>query len=303
MGIIAGPTCVGKTGVSVLLARELGSEIISADSMQIYRGMDIGTEKPSPEELAAAPHHMIDICEPSEEFNAGRFVERAVPVFERLHAVGRVAIVTGGTGLYMRALTEGLFEGPEADWSLREKLMKETPEALHRKLGELDPASAESIPVGNVRRVVRALEVCIISGEPVSKLRRESTEPLPYDFIKLGLKREREELYKMIETRVDKMIKRGLVDEVRGLLDKNPSRTALQAIGYKEVIAHLNGESTLQEAVELIKRNTRRYAKRQFTWFNSVEGLVWVDVTGCASAEESYSRARPALVSAGVFGG
>lgn len=301
--MIVGPTCVGKTGVSVLLARELGTEIISMDSMQIYRHMDIGTEKPTPHQLAAAPHHMIDIAEPSEEYSAGKYLDTVKPIIDELHGKGKIPVMAGGTGLYVRALTEGIFEGPDADWELRSGLMEKTPEALFAQLKELDPQTAEAIPPGNIRRVVRALEICIKSGQKVSSLRAEGTKPLPYKFIKIGLYRDREELYPMIENRVDEMLERGLMDEVRGLMDRGEggmSRTAHQAIGYKETVGHLDGEYSLEEAVSLIKRNTRRYAKRQFTWFRREEGLAWVDVTGCTTADEAYERVRLALKAAGV---
>lgn len=299
--MIVGPTAVGKTGVSILLARELDSEIISADSMQIYRGMDIGTEKPTPLQLSAAPHHMIDIAEPSEEFSAGKYLDTVRPIIEGLHAKGKIPIMAGGTGLYVMALTRGIFDGPDADWPLRAKLMEGPPEANYLRLKELDPETAAVISPLNIRRVVRALEICIKSGEKASTLRAEKTKSLPYEYIKIGLFREREELYPMIETRVDEMMERGLVDEVRGLQSKNPSRTALQAIGYKEIIAHLNGEYDLKEAVRLIKRNTRRYAKRQYTWFKKEEALNWVDVTGCATVEDVYEKVQVSLKEARIL--
>lgn len=308
--LIVGPTCVGKTGVSVLLAQELGSEIISADSMQIYRGMDIGTEKPTAQQLAAVRHHMIDVADPmdsADEFSAGRFLELVRPVIEGLHAAGSIPVMAGGTGLYVRALTRGLFDGPEADWELRASLMEESPEVLYARLVEVDPEAAGRLAPADVRRVVRALEVFLTSGQKVSTLRQESTNPLPYEFIKLGLYRDRAELYPMIEQRVDEMMERGLLDEVRGLLEGKgamgevaPTRTAMQAIGYKEVAAHLRGESSLEEAVELIKRNTRRYAKRQYTWFRREPELRWVDVTGCATPQEAYERVRLGLKAAGL---
>ena len=299
--MIVGPTCAGKTGVSIELARELGTEIISADSMQIYRDMDIGTEKPTQEQLAAVPHHMIDVVEPAEDFSAGEYLRTVSPIIKRLHDEGRVPVMAGGTGLYVRALTEGIFDGPDADWDLRAKLMEDSPEALYKKLAELDPETAREQDPSNVRRLVRALEVCINSGKKMSQLREESTKPLPYEFIKVGLYRDREELYPMIEERVDEMMERGLLEEVRGLARRGLSRTALQAIGYKELIAHLKGEYKLEEAVELIKRNTRRFAKRQYTWFRREEGLKWVDVTGSGTAEEAYEKVRKVLRDAGVL--
>ncbi len=304
MIMIVGPTCVGKTGVSVLVAQALGTEIISADSMQIYRGMDIGTEKPTVDQLSSVQHHMIDVADPldpKDEFSAGRYVEQVRPVIERLHSEGRIPVIAGGTGLYVRVLTEGIFEGPEADWELRSTLLEQTPEELHARLMEHDPEAAEKLAPGDVRRVVRALEVFLTTGETVSTLREASTKPLPYEFIKIGLYRDREELYPMIEQRVDEMMGRGLLDEVRGLMDKGMSRTAHQAIGYKELIGHLSGEYSLEDAVSLIKRNTRRYAKRQYTWFRREVGLCWVDVTGCTTADEAYGRVRLALKDTGLL--
>ena len=302
--MIVGPTCAGKTGVSIELARELGTEIISADSMQIYRGMDIGTEKPSKEQLREVPHHMIDVADPhdpADEYSAGRYLETVRPVIESLHSEGLVPVIAGGTGLYVRALTQGMFDGPEADWELRSTLLEQTPEELHARLMEHDPEAAARLAPGDVRRVVRALEVFLTTGKTVSTLRDASTNPLPYEFIKVGLYRDRGELYPMIEERVDEMMARGLLEEVRGLARRGLSRTALQAIGYKELIAHLKGEYKLEEAVELIKRNTRRFAKRQYTWFRREEGLKWVDVTGSGTAEEAYEKVRKVLRDAGVL--
>jgi tRNA dimethylallyltransferase len=204
--------------------------------------------------------------------------------------VGKVPLVVGGTGLYVRAMTRGLFEGPEADWELRAGLLDMDTEGLMKRLAALDPEAAASIEPGNRRRLVRALEVCIKSGRPVSGLRREGTTPPPYDFIKLALSRDRRELYGMIEDRVEQMLERGLVEEVRRVMGMGPARTPRQAIGYKEVAAHLEGEYPLEEAVRLIKRNTRRYAKRQMTWFRAEPGLVWVDVTGLSAPGEVCRR-------------
>ena len=286
--LLVGPTGVGKTGASILVARHLDTEIISADSMQIYRHMDIGTAKPTEEERGAVGHHMIDIVEPSEEFSSGRYVEQVVPIIEGLVRRGRVPLIVGGTGLYVKAMTRGLFSAPGADWSLREELLaleRERPGSLHERLRELDPVRADELERSDLRRIVRALEVCIKSGRPMSALQRELTRPLPYNFIKIGLTRDRAELYRMIEQRVDRMIGAGLVEEVVRVLRMNPCRTAMQAIGYKEIAMHLRGEITLEEAVLLIKRASKRYAKRQFTWFRKEEGIRWIDITGMEDAE------------------
>jgi tRNA dimethylallyltransferase len=292
--MLVGPTCVGKTGAAIALAKRLGTEIISADSMQIYRHMDIGTEKPSKEQLAEVRHHMIDVVEPSQSYSAGRYVEDVRPVVEGLHSRGRVPVVTGGTGLYIKAMTRGLFKGPSADWALREDLRKEDTDSLYGRLRRQDPETAEGIEPTDKRRIIRALEVCIKSGRMMSELKREQTVALPYDFIKVALSRDREgELYPMIEARVEEMMGRGLLDEVRRVLGMNPSRSAMQAIGYKELKRHLEGEFTLAEAVALIKRNTRRYAKRQFTWFRKEKGLRWVDITGLRGPEEILKAILP----------
>jgi tRNA dimethylallyltransferase len=298
--LIVGPTCVGKTAAAVLLARELDTEIISADSMQIYRHMDIGTEKPTPEQMTMVRHHMIDVVEPWETYSAGRYVEAARAVIEGLHRRGRVPVVTGGTGLYIKAMTRGVFKGPAADWALRGRLLERPPGELYGDLSRVDPEAARGIMPGDTRRVVRALEVCLKSGRRISEMRRTRTSPLPYEFVKVALWRDRGELYPMIERRVDEMMGRGLLEEVRRVLAMGPSATAMQAIGYKELAGHIQGRYPLDEAVRLIKRNTKRYAKRQFTWFRKEEALRWVEVTGLGEAREVLERMRPALREGGL---
>jgi tRNA dimethylallyltransferase len=293
--LLVGPTCVGKTETSILLAEELNTEIISADSMQIYRHMDIGTEKPTREQRKRIRHHMIDIVEPDEDYSTGRYVEAVRPIIEGLLRDGKVPVVTGGTGLYIKAMTRGLFKGPSADWALREKLLKESADALYRQLAGLDPEAAREIMPTDKRRVVRALEVCLLSGEKFSELKRRHTASFPFDFIKMALSRDRKELYAMIEDRVNSMLKKGLVQEVEILMRMNPSRAPMQAIGYKEVAAHLRGEYSLDEAVRLIKRNTKRYAKRQFTWFGKEDGLNWADITGNKDAGDALEKIRSIL--------
>jgi tRNA dimethylallyltransferase len=281
--VLLGPTGVGKTGASILLAKELDTEIISADSMQIYRGMDIGTAKPSQQELAEVKHHMIDIIEPTESFSAGQYIEAVTGIIEGLHKKCRVPIIVGGTGLYIKAMTRGLFRGPSADLPLREELLsmeQKSPGSLYSYLVRLDEEAAENIQKNDVRRIVRAVEVCVKSREKISLLRKNLTSSLPYDFIKIGLTRERKELYRIIDERVDKMFTAGLLEETESLLGKSPDRTAMQAIGYKELARHLNREIDREEAIRLIKRNSRRYAKRQFTWFRKEENIIWIDVTG-----------------------
>lgn len=296
--ILLGPTGVGKTGASIHLAKALGTEIISADSMQIYRHMDIGTAKPSRKDLSEVTHHMIDIAELSEEFSTGKYIEQAVPIINGLHKKGKIPVIVGGTGLYIRAMTRGIFKGPPADWNLREKLLQmEEGEkgALYAYLRKLDPVAAPRIMPSDTRRIVRAIEVCIKSGTGISKLRSDLTQPLPYEFLRIGLTRERRELYGLIEKRVDLMISGGLVAEVRNILRMNPGKTALQAIGYKEIALHLAGDISPDEAIRLVKKRSRAYAKRQYTWFRREEAIRWADVTGMFNSEDIYRKAAAIL--------
>ena len=296
--ILLGPTGVGKTEVSILLAKALGTEIISADSMQIYRGMDIGTAKPSEEQRMSIKHHMIDIISPSEPYSVGRYIEDVTPVIDELHRKGKIPIVAGGTGLYIKAMTRGIFSGPSADWKLREELasLEEGQSgALYSYLQELDPEAASKIMPADTRRIIRALEVCLKTQKGISEFQQKLTTPLPYEFIKIGLRRERKELYRMLENRVDKMIGEGLVEEVKKLTSlvsnsklqtPNFELSCMQAIGYREIAMYLNGEIPFEEAIRLIKRNTKRYSKRQFTWFKKEEDIHWIDITGIQDVNE-----------------
>lgn len=291
--ILLGPTGVGKTAASIILAKELGTEIISADSMQIYRHMNIGTAKPSEGERSGIIHHMIDIIEPSEEFSTGRYIEMVRPIIEDILNRKKVPLIVGGTGLYIRAMTRGLFKGPSADWSLREHLLsieKRERGFLYAYLKELDSEAVKKIMPSDTRRLVRAIEVCLKTEEGITNLQKRLTEPLPYEFILIGLKRDRRELYRLIEGRVERMLSSGLIDEVKEVLQMNPGKTAMQAIGYKEISLYLGGDITLEEAVRLIKKRTKAYAKRQFTWFKKEEGIIWIDVTGLFSPIEIYHQ-------------
>jgi tRNA dimethylallyltransferase len=290
---ILGPTGVGKTDISILLAKALDTEIISADSMQIYRYMNIGTAKPTLKERAIVKHHMIDIVDPGESYSTGRYITEVVPIIEELHQKGKIPIVVGGTGLYIKAMTRGIFSGPSADWTLREKLLSSENEekgSLYNYLKELDPGAAEKITSNDKRRIIRALEVCLKTKKRLSEIQKKLTKPLPYEFIKIGLTRDRKELYRIIEERVDAMMEAGIVEEVKNTLEMNPDRTPMQAIGYKEVVMYLQGEITLDEAVRLIKKVTKRYAKRQFTWFRKEEDIQWVDITGIDDSHEAFIR-------------
>lgn len=296
--ILLGPTGVGKTEVSILLAKALNTEIISADSMQIYRGMDIGTAKPSKEQRMSVKHHMIDVISPSESYSVGRYIEDVTPVIDELHRKGKIPIVAGGTGLYIKAMTRGIFSGPSADWKLREELAsleEGQGGALYSYLQKLDPEAASKIMPADTRRIIRALEVCLKTKKGISEFQQKLTTPLPYEFIKIGLRRERKELYRMLKNRVDKMIDEGLVEEVKKLTSlvsnsklqtPNFELSCMQAIGYKEIAMYLNGEIPFEEAIRLIKRNTKRYAKRQFTWFKKEEDIHWIDITGIQDVNE-----------------
>lgn len=292
--ILLGPTAVGKTGVSILLAKTLGTEIISADSMQVYRHMDIGTAKPSPPELKEVPHHLINILSPDQTFSAGMFREKAVKIINALHERNKIPVIVGGTGLYIRVLTRGLCEGPSADWSLRKKLEEEEEWSgkghLHALLREIDPQAAEKISPGDLRRTVRALEVSLKSDRTISESRIISTKPGTFNFIKVGLARDRKELYSLIEKRVDTMLEEGLLQETGRLLEMDPDRTAMQALGYKEMVMFLRGDVELGEAVRLLKKRTKMYAKRQYTWFRKEPDVQWVDITGIADSREILEK-------------
>ena len=298
--ILVGPTAVGKTELSLSLAEEINAEIISADSMQVYRGMDIGTAKPTAKERARVPHHMIDVADPREEFSAGEYLRQAEIVIDKIKARGKKPLVVGGTGLYVRALTEGIFEGPAADWGLREELVereRKAPGSLYLELEKVDPDSAKKIHSSDVRRTVRALEVFYKGGAPISAIHKEhKAEAARRPARIVGLRRARPELYSRIEARVDAMMAGGLLEEVAALREFGCTRdmVSMQALGYKQLMAHLDGETTLDEAVQLIKRDTKRYAKRQFTWFNADKSVRWIDLDGL-SKDEALGRIKKAL--------
>ena len=284
---VVGATASGKTSLSIALAKELGGEIISCDSMQIYRGMDIGTAKPSKEEKEGIPHHLIDIVEPSESFSVADYAPLAAKAIEDISARGKLPIFCGGTGLYLDAvLTANEYSEAASDPSLREELTREAEEKGAQARWE----SAEAIHPNNVKRVVRALEIKLLTGVPKSEWdKRSRLAPSPYNAVVLGLSYpDRAVLYGRIDKRVDMMLEAGLVDEVRSLIDSGRlprGSTAAQAIGYKEILAYLDGEVSLGEAVETLKTATRRYAKRQITWFGSKPYVTPVEVSGSISTE------------------
>lgn len=282
---VVGATATGKSEYAVTLAERLGGEIVSCDSMQVYRGMNIGTAKPTAEEMRGIPHHLIDVAEPDEPFSVADYVVAAEKAVRDVTARGKLPVFCGGTGLYLdRFLAGGLAEETETAPDLREELFelakKHGNGFLHAKLCEIDPESAAQIHPNNVRRVVRALEIYKRTGIPKSEWDRRTRETeSPYEATVIGIERPREELYRRIDERVDRMIAAGLAEETaalaaRGVFDRN--RTAAQAIGYKEILPYLRGERSLAEAAETLKRATRHYAKRQMTWFRAKSYVRWV---------------------------
>ncbi len=288
--VIVGPTASGKTNLSIELAKRMNGEIISADSMQIYKYMDIGTAKPTEEEMQGIKHYLIDEVLPSEDFNVVRFKELAEKYIENILEKGKQPIVVGGTGLYISSLINNInFSESESDWEYRETLKKEAeelgPEHLHKKLQEVDPESALNIHPNNIKRVIRALEVYYQTQKPISYHNEISRSIAPkYEFILIGLTTDRQALYERINRRVDIMVENGLVDEVKKLVDLGyaDSIISMQGIGYKEILEFLRNNSTLEQAIENIKQGTRRYAKRQITWFKRINGIKWfnIDNTG-----------------------
>ena len=284
--VIVGPTAVGKTAAGVLLARRIGGEVVSADSMQVYRGLDVGTAKLTPDEAHGVPHHLIDVADPDEEFTVADYQELATRAIEGIVERGRFPIVVGGTGLYIRALVDGfLFPEPEGDPALREVLVRWADEhglpALHERLATVDPVAAARIHPNDRRRLIRALEVYHKTGRPITELQNagRAEEPV-YDTLFCGLTMNREELYRRINERVHDQLRRGLLDEVKRLVASGRARilTAGQALGYKEFLRHLSGEESLDTAVERLKQATRRYAKRQYTWFRADKRVEWFDL-------------------------
>lgn len=279
---LVGPTAVGKTAVSVAVARALNGEVINGDSQQVYRGFDIGTAKIRPEEMQGVPHHLLDIKDPHEQFSVAEFQQRVDALIAEIAARGRLPILCGGTGLYVRAvLREYTFAALETDGSVRARLNAEAeragPPALHARLAVVDPAAAARIHPNDQLRIVRALEVFELTGRPISELQKQG-EGARYDYLLIGLTMERARLYARIDARVDAMLRAGWLDEVRALLaaGASPYRGPLTAIGYREMVAYLRGLATLPEAIDWAKRNSRRYAKRQLTWFRAEAGLHWV---------------------------
>jgi len=298
---LAGPTAVGKSEIALLLAEKIGGEIISVDSMQVYRGLDLGTAKPSAAERARVRHHLIDVVDLTESFDAAQFVRLANAAVAEIQSRGRVPIFCGGTGLYFKGLLEGLGEGPAADDKLRAELEAMPLPQLLAELAEKDPVTYERIDRKNPRRVVRAVEVIRLTGKKFSEQRAEwqttlgapasrrrvallaaETPPLPGITRLIGLSRPNPDLHARINTRVDAMFARGLVEEARRLLEHGlaQNKTAMQALGYRQVVEHLRGERPLPETIDLVKSKTRQFAKRQMTWFRRQLNLQWIELEG-----------------------
>ena len=281
---LLGPTAVGKTEIAIQLAQRLNAEIVSVDSRQIYRQMDIGTAKPTPEEQRAARHHLIDCVDISQPFSVADYQSLADAAIADIRNRGKRVLLVGGAGLYFRAIVDGLFEGPGANPALRKRLEAEAVQngvdTLHKRLQACDPESADRIHPNNLVRVIRALEVYELTGTPMSELQQQwHPEKQRYPFIAFGLTMPRPLLYRRIEQRVDVMLANGLIAEVESLLAAGYARdsVALQSFGYRELIAYLDGDCTYMEAISQLKQNTRRFAKRQLTWFRKDTRIEWLD--------------------------
>jgi tRNA dimethylallyltransferase len=289
--VICGPTGVGKTGFAIALAQHLGAEIVGADSMQIYRWMDIGTAKPTPAEQAAVRHHMVDIIPPDWNFDAADYARQADEIVHRIARQSVLPLVVGGTGLYIKALLFGLFETQKPDEAVRERLRAQARQqggaALHDRLQARDPQSAARIHPNDTFRVIRALEVLELTGRPLSQHLDDHGFARPrFDALKIGLSLPRDQLYARIERRVAQMLSEGLEDEVRGLLARgfSPELKSMQSLGYRHMIDHLAGRTDCEETMRLLRRDHRRYAKRQLTWFRADPQIHWLEPGGHAAA-------------------
>ena len=286
---IAGPTAVGKSELALTLAEKIGGEIISVDSMQVYRGLEIGTAKPSPEERRRVPHHLLDVCDLVDSFDAAKFVRLATQAVAEIQARGKTPVFCGGTGLYFKAYLSGLGESPSADPRLRAELEMLPFEALLKELRERDPAAYDKIDKQNPRRVIRAVEVIRLTGKPFSTQRAEwkATAGKEKAETIFALTRKPDDLHSRIRARVDDMFRRGLVEETRALLGRGleQNQTAMQAIGYRQVVEHLRGQLDLPATIELVKARTRQFAKRQLTWFRRHGDCRWIELPASATAD------------------
>lgn len=290
--VVAGPTAVGKTEYAIKTALHLNGEIVSCDSMQLYKFMDIGSAKPTPEELKQVKHYLIDTIYPGDEFSVAKYQKLAKDAIEEIFLKNKIPVIAGGTGLYLNSLIYDMdFSAPPSDSDFRDKLYKEAEEYgalfVHKKLAEIDPQGAERIHPNNIKKVIRAIEAASL-GDNVKDFNTQLKETTDYKFKLLGLSRNREELYNRINKRVDILIEMGLVEEVKGLLSMGLSENdiSMKGIGYKEIIAYLNDEYSLERAIELVKRNTRHLAKRQMTWFRRYQDMRWFNISEYESDQE-----------------
>ena len=292
--VILGPTASGKGRLAIELGRRFPVEIVSVDSMKAYRGMNIGTAKPSAEDREAVPHHMIGVLDPSERFNVGKYCSMALEAIEEIRDRGRRPLLVGGSALYIKGLIWGLFEGPEAQPELRKKLRQTAEErgsqALHDRLKEIDPEAAGNIHPNDLKRIVRAIEVYEVTGEPLSEQQNEFESGPRLDNIMVGLRWPRDVLHERINRRVDRMMEEGLLEEDKEVRPRMGPQAA-QAVGYKELMQYLDGEVTLEEAVEQVKAKTRQLAKHQMTWFRKFDGVHWIDPTGFETPQELAKEA------------
>ena len=290
---VCGPTAVGKTKYAIEAAKAFGGEVVSCDSMQLYKYMDIGSAKPTAEELSQVPHHLVDLIDPADAFSVAEYQKLAREAIEDIFARGKVPVIAGGTGLYLNSILYDMdFSNAKQDQNLRLQLEKEAeefgPEYLHNKLRELDSEAASRIHPNNIKKVVRAIEGAL-SGDNIKDFKECNTKVKDFERILIGLTRDREELYDRINLRVDLLVEQGLFDEVKGLLDKGltESDISMKGIGYKEIIGYFNGKYTEDEAIDLIKKNTRHLAKRQITWFKRYEDIHWIDISQYQNDEEA----------------
>ncbi|WP_017812465.1 tRNA (adenosine(37)-N6)-dimethylallyltransferase MiaA [Paenibacillus shenyangensis] len=295
--VLVGPTAVGKTAISIEIARRFGAEIISGDSMQVYRGMNIGTAKIRPEEMNGIPHHLIDIHSPDEPFSVAEFQQRCRALIPDIASRGKLPFIVGGTGLYVESVSyEFQFSENGADEAFRQEqtdyALQNGAQALHDRLAAVDPESATRLHPNDQRRIIRALEVYHMTGVKLSDQLSRQMKQSPYQLCIVGLTMDREMLYKRIEARIDQMLEEGLLEEVQHLLDQGytPGMVAMQGLGYKEIAAHLSGGVPLQEAVVLLKRDTRRFAKRQLSWFRHMQDIHWVDVSDTNHSEQHIDK-------------
>lgn len=302
---IVGPTAIGKTSISIELAKILNGEIVSADSMQIYKYMNIGTAKPTIEERQGIPHHMMDIVEPDEDFNAAMYQQGAKEAIEHIYTNGKLPILVGGSGLYVNSIVYPLdFTTATEDHELRAKLYKTVEEKgnhyLHQKLSKIDPTTGKKVHPNDVKRIVRAMEIYYLTGKPMSEHKQNLQKAyIPYDLTMIGLYMDRSRLYERINARVDNMLELGLIDEVKSLRNMGYKRNliSMQGLGYKEIIAYLEDESSLEDAIGILKRDTRRFAKRQYTWFKKDKRIHWVNIENFDSEDELYDYFKNYILS------